>query len=311
MTTGDQARPTRALVLGGGGVTGIAWEVGVLSGLLSAGVDLRNADVVIGTSAGAYVGAAYASGYDIEHLFARQLESDDAEVAAAASEATVAEWLEAFRVGGADRAMVGAEFGKIAKAHPEPIPLERRRAVVEARLVVREWPPGLRVTAIDAETGELRAFDSQSGVALLDAVSASGAVPGVWPLERINDRWWIDGGMVSTANTRLADGYDRVLVIAPMPSAFGDIPGAGEDVAAMSADAAVMLTSPDERSAAAIGPNPFDPQRRASAASAGREQGVEEAGAVGALWSGAANSSTVTEEQLRVGVLAERPSRTN
>jgi NTE family protein len=284
MTTGDQPRPTRALVLGGGGVTGIAWEIGVLSGLLSAGVDLRNADAVIGTSAGAYVGAAYASGYDIEQLLAEQLETNDAEVATAASEATVTEWLEAFRVGGADRAKVGAEFGKIANAHPEPIPLERRRAVVEARLVVRDWPAALRVTAIDAETGELHVFDSQSGVALLDAVSASSAVAGVWPLEHINDRAWIDGGMVSTANARLADGYDRVLVIAPMPWAFGEIPGAAEDVAAISGNAAVMLSSPDERSTAAIGPNPFDPDRRASAALAGREQGVEEAGAVGALW---------------------------
>jgi len=284
MTTGDQTRPTRALVLGGGGVTGIAWEIGVLSGLLSAGVDLRKADVVIGTSAGAYVGAAYASGYDIEQLLAEQLETNDAEVATAASEATLADWLEAFRVGGADRAIVGAEFGKIAKADPEPIPLERRRAVVEARLVVREWPQALRVTAIDAETGELHIFDSHSGVALLDAVSASSAVPGVWPLEHINDRTWIDGGMVSTANTRLAYGYDRVLVIAPMPQTFGEIPGAAEDVATMSGNAAVMLASPDERSTAAIGPNPFDPERRGSAASAGREQGVEEAGAVGVLW---------------------------
>jgi len=116
MTTSDQTRPTRALVLGGGGVTGIAWEIGVLSGLLSASVDLRNADVVIGTSAGAYIGAAYAGGYDIEQLFAEQLETHDAEVATAASEATVTEWLEASRVGGADRAIVGAEFGNIAKA---------------------------------------------------------------------------------------------------------------------------------------------------------------------------------------------------
>jgi NTE family protein len=284
MTASDQTPPTRALVLGGGSVTGIAWEIGVLSGLLSAGVDLRNADVLIGTSAGAYVGAAYASGYHLERLFAEQLETPDIEVAAAPSEATVSEWLEAFRAGGSDHTAVGAEFGKIAKAHPEPIPFERRRAVVEARLVVREWPAALRVTAIDAETGELHAFDSQSGVALLDAVSASSAVPGVWPLEHINHRAWIDGGMVSTANAMLADGYDRVLVIAPMPSAFGEIPGAVEDAAAMSGNAAVMLTSPDERSTQAIGPNPFDPERRGAAASAGREQGIDLAGAIGALW---------------------------
>jgi NTE family protein len=284
MTSGDQNRPTRALVLGGGGVTGIAWEIGVLWGLLWAGADLRNADVVIGTSAGSSVGAAYAGGYDIERLFAEQLETDVDEVAAAPSEATVTEWLEALSVGGADRAKVGAEFGRVAKCHPQPIPLERRRAVVEARLVVREWPSALRVTAIDADTGELHVFDRQSGVALLDAVSASSAVPGVWPLHHIKGRAWIDGGMASTANARLADGYDRVLVISPLPWALGELPGAAEDVAAMSENAAVMLSSPDERSAAAIGPNPFDPERRGSAASAGREQGVELAGAVRALW---------------------------
>jgi hypothetical protein len=60
---------TRAIVLGGGGVTGIAWEIGVLSGLADGGVDLR-ADAVIGTSAGAFVGAALASGTELEALFA-------------------------------------------------------------------------------------------------------------------------------------------------------------------------------------------------------------------------------------------------
>lgn len=52
MTTAQGKARTRALVLGGGGVTGIAWQVGVLAGLHSAGVDLSGADAVIGTSAG-------------------------------------------------------------------------------------------------------------------------------------------------------------------------------------------------------------------------------------------------------------------
>jgi len=45
-----------ALVLGGGGITGIAWEIGVLTGLAEAGVDLTGADLVVGTSAGSVVG---------------------------------------------------------------------------------------------------------------------------------------------------------------------------------------------------------------------------------------------------------------
>ena len=48
----------RALVLGSGGIVGIAWEIGVLAGLAEHGVDLGEADLVIGTSAGAVVGAS-------------------------------------------------------------------------------------------------------------------------------------------------------------------------------------------------------------------------------------------------------------
>jgi NTE family protein len=47
----------RALVLAGGGVTGIAWESGVLAGLAASGVDTQHWDLVVGTSAGAFVGA--------------------------------------------------------------------------------------------------------------------------------------------------------------------------------------------------------------------------------------------------------------
>ena len=45
-----------ALVLGGGGITGIAWELGILHGLAEAGIDLTGADTVVGTSAGSVVG---------------------------------------------------------------------------------------------------------------------------------------------------------------------------------------------------------------------------------------------------------------
>jgi NTE family protein len=47
---------TRALVLGGGGITGIAWEVGVLRGLRDGGTDIERWDLVVGTSAGSVVG---------------------------------------------------------------------------------------------------------------------------------------------------------------------------------------------------------------------------------------------------------------
>src|SRR5882724_442995 len=64
----------QALVLGGGGVAGIAWMTGLLAGLADAGQDVAGADVVIGTSAGANVAAQLGGGLSLEELFARQVE---------------------------------------------------------------------------------------------------------------------------------------------------------------------------------------------------------------------------------------------
>ncbi len=282
MTEQVPSRPTRALVLGGGGVTGIAWEIGVLAGLATSGIDLAQADAVIGTSAGSFVGAAVASGYDLETLASAQAEPETEEISTTASEETVTAWFHAFAAGNAES--VGAAFGSIARANPEPVPREARRKVIEHRLVTDTWPPSLQVTAVDADSGVLHVFDHASGIALVDAVMASGAVPGVWPLVRINGRSWIDGGMVSSANARLADGYQRVLVLAPMPAGYGAIPGVEADVAALQTDARAVLLTPDEESIRAIGPNPYDASRRAPAASAGRSQGVRLAREVGDVW---------------------------
>lgn len=276
--------PSRAVVLGGGGVTGIAWEVGVLAGLLESGVDLHRADVIIGTSAGAFVGAALASGYDMNKLFAAQSETSSAEIPVAASKELMQAWYKAFDTGGSDPRKVGAEFGLIAKNNPSPVSPEQRRSVVESRLVTRRWPTKLKVTAIDADTGELHTFDHQSGISLLDAVSASGAVPGIWPLVSIGNRFWTDGGMVSATNSRLAEGYERIVILSPMPNGYGSIQGAADDAASMRTSADVYLITPDERSIGAIGPNPYDPARRNVTATAGREQGRSIAEAVLTMW---------------------------
>jgi hypothetical protein len=116
-----QAVSTRALVLGGDGVTGIAREIGVLAGLAASGVDLTGADAVIGTSAGPFVGAAVAGGHDLEALAEAQGLPDPPEIDVSASQETIVAWFNAFGAGGATG--VGAVFGEIAKANPEPVPL--------------------------------------------------------------------------------------------------------------------------------------------------------------------------------------------
>ena len=65
---------TYALVLGAGGVTGIAWETGLLKGLRDAGLDLTGADLVVGASAGSVVGAQVTTGVPLDELYRRQVE---------------------------------------------------------------------------------------------------------------------------------------------------------------------------------------------------------------------------------------------
>src|SRR5690349_1771798 len=75
----------RALVLGGGGITGIAWMWGILAGLAAEGCKLSDADLVVGTSAGSVVGASVATGLNVEERYQAQLVPPTGEVAASLS----------------------------------------------------------------------------------------------------------------------------------------------------------------------------------------------------------------------------------
>jgi hypothetical protein len=57
----EPAAGERALVLGGGGSTGNAWLIGVVAGLFDAGLDVTEADLIIGTSAGSTAAAQITS----------------------------------------------------------------------------------------------------------------------------------------------------------------------------------------------------------------------------------------------------------
>jgi NTE family protein len=63
----------RALVLGGGGFAASAWEIGLITGMAEAGIDVRDAGLLVGTSAGARVALHLASGVALEELFQRQI----------------------------------------------------------------------------------------------------------------------------------------------------------------------------------------------------------------------------------------------
>ena len=281
---------TRALVLGGGGVAGVAWELGILIGLHDTGVDVRGADVIIGTSAGSVVGAQIASGTDLESLFASQLtpveQSKERMVAF-----DPAQMMETFRQAiagtGSDLKAMRARIGAYALAAPT-ISEAERRVIIEARLPVHTWPQQrLLIVAVDTRTGEESILDRVSGVSLVDAVAASCAVPGIWPPVTIAGHRYMDGGIRSATNADLARGYDRVLILNPL-GANANYFGAGtaEEAAALEREESqVLVIAPDAASATAIGLNPLDPATRQPSALAGRTQGRELAASVAALWS--------------------------
>lgn len=274
-----------ALVLGGGGISGVAWELGILAGLAEAGVDLTDADLVVGTSAGSIVGTLLATGCDLEHLYTGQLARvSTGEPAARMGTTTLLRWgFAAVTVRNPRRFRV--KVGALARA-TRTVPEQERKQVIAARLPVHEWPARrLIVTAVDAVTGEFMPFDRESGVRLVDAVAASCAVPGVWPPITVGGRQYIDGGVRSTANVDLAAGADRIVVIAPLPRGGGPMPGVAAQVAHLGDSATVAVVSPDPASRHAFGRNVLDPTRRAPAARAGRAQAAESAAHIAAIWS--------------------------
>jgi NTE family protein len=277
----------KALVLGGGGITGIAWEIGILAGLAEHGVDLTDADLVVGTSAGSVVGVDVRSGAGLADLYRFQTRQPGSEeIYARMGLGVMAKYLRAMllsRKPEAARARVGA-LALRAKTETEAA----RRRVIESRLPVQDWPAGrLQITALDALTGDLAVFDAASGVRLLDAVGASCAVPGIWPPVTISGRRYIDGGIRSAANADLAAGCDRIIIIAPLASGFGPLASPAIQARALSAAGAlVTVIKPDKAALRAIGRNVLDPARRPAAAVAGYAQAESVAHQAKAVWSG-------------------------
>ena len=271
-------------------MTGIAWEVGVVAGLAQVGVDVRDADLVVGTSAGAAVAAQITSAEALDDLVARQ-QTPVAESKEIAAELDLdllmtifATLFDAELEPDERRARVGAA-AIAAPTVDEAVRLE----AVAARLPSPAWPeraPGsVLLTAVDAGSGAFVTFDASSGVALVDAVAASCAVPGVWPPVSIGDRRYIDGGVRSPANADLAAGHERVLVLSPMNPAMAA--GQAEEVAALEqAGSRVVVVQADAEALAAIGDNPLDPARRGAAVDAGLRQGRATGDAVRDLWLG-------------------------
>lgn len=263
-------------MLAGGGFVSSSWITGLVTGMAEAGVNVRNADLLIGTSSGARVALQLASGAPLEEVFARQIGA----ASQVSRQQPSVDWsrlqrdvARAKELGG-DRAEILRRYGQIALA------LEGvdRRTVVAAQLPAKEWPERpVQMIALNAETGVRRAFDRSCGIDLADALTATTASFGTAPV-CFEGQPYIDGGYYSGDNADLAAGHDRVLVLTlKAPPWAMRLVSLEEGVAELRASGAeVEVIEPDEEATEAIAaagspmnPAVFDPVTRA-----GRAQGL-------------------------------------
>ncbi len=279
----------RGLVLAGGGVAGIAWELGVLRGIGDADTELQSgviaADVMVGTSAGSAVAAQVTSGTAIEALYAAQLDEISNEIEVDVDLEELMTRFVAITSGAQGAEDMRRRIGALALDTPT-VSEAVRRAVIAARLPEPSWPDRtLLVTAVDAHSGELTVFTKESGVELADAVAASCAVPGVWPPVTIGGHRYVDGGVRSGSNADLAVGCERVLVITPSradaPQPWGNL----DDEIRLLGPAVAHVISADVASTTAFGTNPLSPAVRGPSALAGRAVGRAAAADLAAFWS--------------------------
>lgn len=296
---------SRALVLGGGGPVGIAWESGLVAGLAQGGVDLGQADFTMGTSAGSFVGARLALGADAktfaDAIVADRIPGDESRPRGAATPegpppdlSKLMQLMGEAQGGTRNPAEVRAEIGAWALAARTM----SEDAFIEsfgrsfASLPQDAWPErGFACTAVDAETGAFQFWTAKSGVGVVRAVASSCSVPGVYPPVTLNGRRYIDGGMRSSTNADMAAGHDLVLVVALRLGAAGGALGKriaerfNDEIETLKGGGATVVTiTPDEASVEAFGPNLMDFRRRPAAARAGVAQGLAYAEQLGPYW---------------------------
>ena len=292
----------RALVLGGGGSAGNAWLIGVIAGLFDAGLDVTEADLIIGTSAGSTAAAQITSATPTELLAGIISAAPQQRTGPAGSDGgrvpnrPAADHMERTSgiIGAAeDAADMRRRMGAAAlemDAAPDSSGQTQWRATVAARLPSQRWPERtVLIVAVNAHTGEPVVFDRQSGVDLADAVAASCANGFGVPPYGIGGHRYIDGGYRRNENADLAAGYGRVLLLSPLggrtrtPLEWGmHLAAQADELRARGSRVETVL--PDSNSRNAFGSNLMDPSTRPPAARAGYNQGRALAGQLTEFW---------------------------
>ncbi|HTT88193.1 MAG TPA: patatin-like phospholipase family protein [Acidimicrobiales bacterium] len=297
---------TRALVLGGGGPMGIGWESGLAVGLAEGGIDLAAADAIYGTSAGSFVGAQLALGFDIAETAELLIETSAAAMAAntgppvTAGLQALTDVVTAALNAGTPAEEVRRLLGRLALE--APVVTEDEFLDLFGVFRGHPWPDGFSCTALDTATADFVVWQAPTDVELHRAVASSCAVPMVCPPITIGGRRFMDGGVRSPLNADLARGHDRVLVVSvtvlarpPEPDGLtGDGPddefllaGIADEISTLrSSGATVEVIEPNAEflEVSGWGTTLMDVGKAAQAYAAGVRQGLAESRRIANLW---------------------------
>ena len=301
-TTRVRAEDERALVLGGGGAAGNAWLIGVIAGLLDSGLDVTEADLIIGTSAGSTAAAQITSASPTQLLAHIVSAAPQQRTSPVGSDGGIPVGPMADHMRRTGDIIAAAEDAADMRRRLGAAALEmdaasdgswqtRWRATVAARLPSQRWPERtVQIVAVDAHSGQPVVFDRHSGVDLVDAVAASCANGFGVPPYGIGDSRYIDGGYRrSSENADLAAGYGRVLVLSPLGGRTRAPLDWGMQLAVQvdelrASGSRVETVLPDSDSRDAFGSNMTDLSTRPPAARAGHDQGRALAGQLTEFW---------------------------
>ena len=288
-----------ALVLAGAGAAGNAWQLGLIAGLSEAGLDVTQADLIIGTSAGSTVAAQITSGMRPAELYAAILAEVPQPPAGDAGSSrgrapimsgpNYMRWSDEIIGSAKDASDMRRKMGAAALEMDTSNGAGGRRwhDIVAARLPSHQWPlQRVLIPAVDAETGEPVVFDRDSGIDLVDAVAASTSAMTPYG---IGDNRYINGGYRRSSNADLAAGYGRVLVLEPFSGRSRQPLEWGMDLATQvdelrSGGSEVETVFPDAGAGDVFNANALDPSTRLPAARGGYAQGRALAGQLSEFW---------------------------
>jgi NTE family protein len=281
----------RGLVIGGGGPEGIAWEVGLISGLADARVDLNAADVLLGTSAGSFVGSLMAVG---EHVaYAEQLMAKTVSPAQPSAQAPSQSQFPALLAALHD-SLSGSLARKAALENLAGFAVSNAmfteenfiKLAVPSKVAEIAWPARKYLcTAVDCEDGARKVWSAIDDVSVARAVASSCAVPGLLAPITINGRRYMDGGLLSPTNADAITDCEIVLVVAALPYYEYAEQVLERELAELRAGGAVVeVVRPDLATLNAYSPSLMDLGRQSTLAKTGFAQAATEAAKLRAFW---------------------------